>query len=166
MLLQGFDDFGIFGSFKDHFMQKTLLMKREEMGQEWQRDWYVVDAKGKTLGRLASQIAMRLMGKHKPNYTPNVDVGDYIIVINAEKIKVTGKKRAQKIYYQYSGYPGGLRERTFEDEMTRHPTAPLQAAVRGMIKDGILGRRMLRKLFVYAGDEHPHQAQNPKPLEL
>ncbi len=147
-------------------MQKSLLMKREEMGQTWSRDWYVVDATGKTLGRLASQIAMRLMGKHKPTYTPHVDVGDYIIVINAEKIQVTGKKRSQKIYYAYSGYPGGLRERTFEEQIARHPTAPLHDAVRRMLPRSILGRRMLKKLNIYAGSEHPHIAQNPKMLEL
>jgi large subunit ribosomal protein L13 len=147
-------------------MQKTLFMKREEMGKSWTRDWYVVDAQGKTLGRLASQIAMRLMGKHKPIYTPHVDVGDHIVVINAEKIKVTGKKRSQKIYYRYSGYPGGLRERTFEEQITKHPTAPLNDAIRRMLPRSTLGRRMLKKLNVYAGAEHPHQAQSPKPLEL
>lgn len=147
-------------------MQKSYVAKKEEMGSEWNRDWYVVDAEDKTLGRLASQIAHRLMGKHKPIYTKHVDVGDYIIVVNAEKIHLTGNKRQDKIYYHYSGYPGGLRERNFEDQINRHPTAPLYDAVRRMLPRTTLGRRMLTKLKVYAGPEHPHEVQNPQPLEF
>ncbi len=131
-----------------------------------EREWYVVDAEGKTLGRLASQIAARLRGKHKPQYSPSVDVGDFIIVVNADKIKVTGRKLAQKKYYRHSGYPGGLREITLADQLERHPTRVIKAAVRGMLPRNRLGRRMLRKLKVYAGPEHPHQAQQPKPLDL
>jgi large subunit ribosomal protein L13 len=147
-------------------MQKTLLAKREEMGKEWERAWYVVDARGKTLGRLASRIAHVLMGKHKPIYTPHVDVGDYVIVINAAQIHVTGAKREQKRYYRYSGYPGGLREQTFEELLKKHPTKPLYEAVRRMLPRSTLGRRMLKKLKVYPGSEHPHAAQNPRPLDL
>jgi len=147
-------------------MQKTVLAKREELGKEWNRHWYIVDAQGKTLGRLAARIAHVLMGKHKPLYTPHVDVGDYIVVINAEKVKVTGKKRMEKMYYNYSGYPGGLAERNFEKVMEKHPTLPLYQAVQRMLPRTTLGRRMLRKLKVYAGAEHPHTVQNPQPLEL
>lgn len=131
-----------------------------------EREWYVVDAEGKTLGRLASQIAARLRGKHKPQYSPSVDAGDFIIVVNAEKIQVTGRKMAQKMYYRHSGYPGGLRAMTLEDQLATHPTRVLKAAVRGMLPRNRLGRKMLRKLKIYAGPDHPHQAQQPKPLEL
>ncbi len=147
-------------------MQKTVLAKREEMGKEWNRNWYLIDAQGKTLGRLAARIAHVLRGKHKPLYTPHVDVGDYVVVINADKIRVTGKKRAEKMYYNYSGYPGGLRERTFEKLMEKHPTQPLYQAVQRMLPRTTLGRRMLKKFKVYAGPEHPHAVQNPQPLEL
>jgi len=147
-------------------MQKTFVAKREEMGQSWQRNWYLVDAKGKTLGRLASRIAHVLMGKHKPIYTPHVDVGDYVVVINAAQVRVTGKKREQKKYYRYSGYPGGLKEQTFEELIAKHPTRPLYEAVRRMLPRSTLGRRMLKKLKIYPGPEHPHRPQNPQPLEL
>ena len=145
-------------------MQKTIVMKKEEMGKTWERKWYLVDAQGQTLGRLASRIARVLMGKHKPIYTPHVDVGDYVVVINAARVKVTGKKREQKRYYHHSGYPGGLRERTFEEEIARHPTAPLYEAVRRMLPKSTLGRRMLKKLKVYPGPDHPHGPQKPEPL--
>lgn len=147
-------------------MQKTVLAKREEMGREWDHNWYLIDAQGKTLGRLAARIAHVLMGKHKPLYTPHVDVGDYVVVINADKIHVTGKKRAQKMYYNYSSYPGGLAERTFEELMEKHPAQPLYRAVQRMMPRTTLGRRMLKKLKVYAGPDHPHAVQNPQPLEL
>jgi large subunit ribosomal protein L13 len=147
-------------------MQKTLLAKREEMGKEWERAWYVVDARGKTLGRLASRIAHVLMGKHKPIYTPHVDVGDYVIVINASQIHMTGAKREKKRYYRYSGYPGGIKEQTFEELIEKHPTKPLYEAVRRMLPRSTLGRRMLKKLKIYPGPEHPHAAQNPRPLDL
>lgn len=146
-------------------MQHSTLMKREELGDKFQRNWLVIDAKGQTLGRLASRIARILMGKHKPEYTPHVDTGDYVIVLNAKEIKVTGDKRQQKKYYHYSGYPGGLREWTFAELIERHPTKPLEEAVKNMLPKTVLGRRMLKKLKVYPGTEHPHRVQNPQPLE-
>jgi large subunit ribosomal protein L13 len=130
------------------------------------RHWYVVDAEGQTLGRLASHIASVLRGKHKPEYSPATDVGDFVIVVNAEKIHVTGRKMEQKKYYRHSGYPGGLTEITLADQLQRHPTRVLKAAVRGMLPRNRLGRQMLKKLKIYAGPEHPHEAQQPKPLEL
>jgi large subunit ribosomal protein L13 len=144
-------------------MQHSTFMKREELGKKFHRNWLVIDAKDQTLGRLATQIAKILMGKHKSVYTPHVDTGDYVIVINAKEIKVTGNKRQQKKYYHYSGYPGGLREWTFEELLARHPTKPLEEAVKNMLPKTVLGRRMFKKLKVYAGAEHPHQVQNPKP---
>lgn len=147
-------------------MQKTVLARREDMGTSWDHHWYVIDAQSKTLGRLAARIAHVLMGKHKPLYTPHVDVGDYVVVVNAEKIQVTGKKRAEKMYYNYSGYPGGLRERTFEKLLVKHPTQPLFLAVRRMLPRTSMGRSMLKKLKLYAGPEHPHAVQKPEPLEL
>ncbi len=141
---------------------KTFSAKPNEV----KRDWYVVDAEGKTLGRLASEIARRLKGKHKPEYTPHVDTGDYIIVVNAEKVKVTGRKEQQKIYYHHSGYPGGIKAIPLAKQRAEHPERIIQAAVRGMLPKNPLGRAMLRKLKVYAGPEHNHQAQQPKVLEL
>ena len=129
-------------------------------------DWYLIDADGKTLGRLASEVAMRLRGKHKPEYTPHIDTGDHIVVINAEKVHVTGKKREQKIYYRHSGYPGNLKETTLEDTLNSHPERVIESAVRGMLPKNPLGRAMHRKLRVYAGQEHPHAAQQPKTLEF
>lgn len=134
--------------------------------QTAKHNWYLVDASGQTLGRLASQIAMRLRGKHKPEYTPHVDTGDYIVVINAEKVRVTGKKSKNKIYRSHSGYPGGLKETTFDKLIAKDPTRVIEIAVKGMLPKNILGRDMYRKLKVYAGTEHPHAAQEPKPLEL
>ena len=130
------------------------------------RDWYVVDAAGKTLGRLATEIASRLRGKHKAEYTPHVDTGDYIIVINAEKVAVTGKKRTDKIYYRYTGYVGGLKEATFKEMIERHPEQVIEIAVKGMLPKGPLGRAMYRKLKVYAGSEHNHAAQQPQVLDI
>lgn len=141
---------------------KTYVTKPEEV----QREWYVVDATGKTLGRLATGIARILRGKHKPNYSPMIDVGDYVIVINAEKIRVTGRKLTEKFYYRHSGYPGGFKQFSLRDMLARHPTRVIEYAVRGMLPKNALGRRMFKKLKVYAGPDHPHQAQNPKPLEL
>ena len=131
-----------------------------------QRDWIVVDAAGQTLGRLATQIADRLRGKYKPEYTPHCDVGDFVIVINAEKIAVTGKKRTDKIYYRHSGYPGGIRSRTLGEMLERRPEEVLRKAVRGMLPRNRLARQQITKLKVYAGPEHPHAAQQPKPLEI
>jgi large subunit ribosomal protein L13 len=141
---------------------KTFSAKPETV----KRDWYVVDATGKTLGRLATEIASRLRGKHKVEYTPHVDTGDYIVVINAEKVAVTGKKRTDKVYYRYSGYIGGLKEATFNEMIERHPERVIEIAVKGMLPKGPLGRAMYRKLKVYAGSEHNHAAQQPQVLDI
>lgn len=141
---------------------KTYAVKAGEI----QREWFVVDAEGKTLGRLASEVAKILKGKHKPIYSPHLDVGDYVIVVNAEKIHVTGRKLDQKIYYRHSGYLGGLKQITLREQLKCHPTRVIEAAVRGMLPKNRLGRRMIKKLKVYAGPDHPHQAQKPKRLEL
>ena len=132
---------------------------------EIQRDWLVVDAEGKTLGRLATVIADRLRGKNKPTFTPHVDTGDFVVVVNAEKIAVTGKKLDEKMYHRHSGYPGGLRSRSLRDQLERQPTEVLRTAVKGMLPRTKLGRAQLTKLKIYAGPEHPHEAQAPKPLE-
>jgi large subunit ribosomal protein L13 len=141
---------------------KTFTEKQEEI----EREWYVVDAEGQTLGRLASRIAPVLKGKHKPIYTPHLDCGDFVIIVNAEKVRVTGRKLDQKFYYHHSGYPGGLKSISLRDQLDRYPERVLEAAVRGMLPKNKLGRRMVKKLKVYAGDSHPHQAQQPKTLEL
>jgi large subunit ribosomal protein L13 len=131
-----------------------------------ERNWLVVDASGKTLGRLATQIADALRGKRKPEYTPHVDVGDFVIVVNAEKVSVTGRKREAKLYRRHSGYPGGLRTRTLGDMLERRPEEVIRLAVRGMLPRNRLGRAQLRKLKIYAGPDHPHQAQKPEPMEV
>jgi large subunit ribosomal protein L13 len=131
-----------------------------------QRDWYVVDAAGKTLGRLAAEIALRLRGKHKPEYTPHVDTGDYIVVVNAEKVQVTGTKSKNKIYHTHSEFPGGIKDISFEKLIDRAPTRALEIAVKGMLPHNPLGRAMYRKLKVYAGTEHPHTAQQPQFLNI
>jgi large subunit ribosomal protein L13 len=131
-----------------------------------QHDWYVVDAAGKTLGRLAAEIASRLRGKHKPEYTPHVDTGDYIVVVNAEKVQVTGNKATDKIYYHHSEFPGGIKGISFEKLIDRAPERALETAVRGMLPHNPLGRAMFRKLKVYAGAEHPHTAQQPQTLNI
>jgi large subunit ribosomal protein L13 len=131
-----------------------------------QRDWYVVDAEGKTLGRLATQIADTLRGKRKPEYTPHCDTGDFVVVVNAEKIRVTGNKRSDKVYYRHTGYPGGIRSRTLAEMLERRPEEVIRKAVRGMLPKNRLARRQITKLKVYAGPEHPHQAQQPKPMEV
>ena len=131
---------------------------------EIQRDWYVVDAEGQTLGRLATQIAERLRGKGKPQFTPHVDTGDFVVVVNAEKIAVTGNKLEDKLYYRHSGYPGGLRQRQLREQLERVPTEVLRKAVKGMLPRNRLGRQQLTKLKIYAGPEHPHAAQEPKPF--
>jgi large subunit ribosomal protein L13 len=141
---------------------KTFSAKPHEV----EREWFVVDARGETLGRLATRIAATLRGKHKPIYTPHVDCGDYVIVINADKINVTGQKLDQKMYYRHSGYPGGLRQINLRSQLQKHPERVIEAAVRGMLPKNRLGRKMFKKLKVYAGPDHPHQAQRPKPLEL
>ena len=130
------------------------------------RDWYVVDASGKTLGRLATQVATRLRGKHKAEYTPHVDTGDHIIVLNAEKVRVTGDKLRDKIYYWHTGAIGGIKSKSLEKLMAEHPERAIEFAVKGMLPKNPLGRQMYRKLHVFKGDKHPHAAQQPKPLEL
>jgi large subunit ribosomal protein L13 len=142
------------------FVMKTWTAKTHEI----ERRWYVVDAEGQTLGRLATRIADTLRGKRKPEYTPHIDTGDFVVVVNAEKIAVTGKKLEQKIYYRHSGYPGGLRERTLREELDRRPTEVLRKAVKGMLPRNRLARQQITKLKIYAGPEHPHVAQNPDPL--
>ena len=134
--------------------------------QAVEHDWYVVDAADKTLGRLASDIAMRLRGKHKPEYTPHVDTGDYIVVINCEKVRVTGNKAKDKIYYHHTGYPGGIKDISFEKLIEQAPERVLRKAVKGMLPKGPLGRAMFKKLKVYAGGEHPHTAQQPRQLNI
>ena len=141
---------------------KTYTVRKGDI----KREWYVVDAQGKTLGRLASEIAKILRGKHKPIYVPHLDCGDYVIVVNAEKVRVTGKKLDQKFYYRHSGYPGGLTSISLRNQLQKHPTRVMEAAVRGMLPKNRLGRAMIKKLKVYAGDSHPHQAQQPKALAL
>jgi large subunit ribosomal protein L13 len=134
--------------------------------QDIQRDWYVIDAQGQTLGRLATRVATILRGKHKPIFTPHVDCGDYVIIVNAEKVHVTGQKMTQKKYYRHSGYPGGLKEVTLRDQLRTFPDRVLEAAVRGMLPKNRLGRQMFKKLKIYAGPSHPHQAQQPKSMDL
>jgi large subunit ribosomal protein L13 len=141
---------------------KTYTPKLEEI----QREWFVVDAKDQTLGRLASQIAHLLRGKHKPMFSPHMDVGDYVIVINCDKVRVTGRKLDQKRYYWHSGYPGGIKSRTLREQMDRYPERVIEAAVRGMLPKNSLGRKMIKKLKIYQGDSHPHEAQKPKVFEL
>jgi large subunit ribosomal protein L13 len=141
---------------------RTFTGKKEEI----ERDWFVVDAEGQTLGRLASKIAPILRGKHKPTYTPHLDCGDFVIVVNAEKVQVTGRKMDQKFYYRHSGYPGGIKRISLRDQLKQHPERVIQAAVKGMLPKNKLGRQMIKKLKVYAGDEHPHAAQQPAQLEL
>ena len=141
---------------------KTYTAKAGEVEQ----GWYVVDAQGKVLGKLATQIAVRLRGKHKPQYTPHVDTGDYIVVVNVAKLRVTGRKAERKVYYRHSGYPGGLKETNFAKLQAAKPTRVLQHAVKGMLPKGPLGYAMLKKLKIYAGATHPHSAQQPKTLEI
>jgi len=133
---------------------------------EVERRWYVVDADGQTLGRLATRIADTLRGKDKAQYTPHVDTGDFVVVVNAEKVRVTGNKLDQKRYYRHSGYPGGLRSRTLREQLERRPTEVIRKAVKGMLPKNRLARRQLTKLKVYAGPDHPHEAQAPQPLEV
>jgi large subunit ribosomal protein L13 len=141
---------------------KTFSAKSETV----KRDWYVIDAENKVLGRLATEIASRLRGKHKPEFTPHVDTGDYIVVINAEKVAVTGKKESDKVYHHYTGYPGGIKSITLDKQRSQAPERIIEAAVRGMLPKNRLGRAMFRKLKVYAGSEHKHTAQQPKLLEI
>jgi len=141
---------------------KTYTPKPEDI----QREWFVIDAKDQTLGRLATQIAQILRGKHKPIFSPHMDVGDFVIVINCEKIRVTGNKLDDKRYYRHSGYPGGIRSVTLRQQLDKFPDRVIRTAVRGMLPKNKLGRQMIKKLKVYAGENHPHQAQKPKVFEL
>ncbi len=141
---------------------KTFLPKADNIEQKW----YVVDASDKVLGRLATQIAMRLRGKHKPVFTPHLDTGDFIIVVNAEKVRLTGKKMDDKLYYRHTGYMGGLKVRTARQMLDKKPEEVIRLAVRRMLPKNRLGRKQLKKLKIYAGPEHPHQAQTPEPLEI
>jgi len=144
---------------------KTWVARKEDVDNGTiERKWWIVDAEGQTLGRMATQIAMVLRGRHKPIYTPHVDVGDFVVVINATKVHVTGNKRTAKKYYNYSGYPGGLRAWTFDELMTRDPKRVIEHAVRGMLPKNKLARKQITKLKVYAGADHPHTAQTPAPL--
>ena len=139
---------------------RTYTPKPEDI----KREWFVIDATGMTLGRLASQIASVLKGKHKPIYSPHLDTGDFVVVVNAHKVRVTGRKLDQKIYYRHSGYPGGLKEISLRDQLNRHPDRVIRFAVRGMLPKNRLGRQMIKKLKIYATPGHPHEAQQPKPF--
>ena len=141
---------------------KTYYAKPSEV----QREWLLVDATDMTLGRLASEVAQVLRGKNKPTYTPHIDTGDFVVIVNAEKIKITGAKATDKVYYRHTGYVGHLKSETFTEAMEKHPTRVIEHAVRGMLPKGTLGTQMYKKLKVYAGPEHPHQAQNPKEIKL
>ena len=141
---------------------RTFTAKTAEI----KRQWYIVDAQGQTLGRLASKIAPILKGKHKPTYTPHLDCGDFVVVINVDKVRVTGRKLDQKIYYRHTEYPGGLKSINLRDQLAQHPDRVLMSAVKGMLPKNRLGRQMIKKLKLYAGEAHPHQAQQPKSLPL
>jgi len=143
-------------------MKNSYMQKKEEVV----RNWYVIDAEGISLGRLAVKVANVLRGKHKPTYTPHVDCGDFVVVINASKVNLTGNKLSDKIYYDHSGYTGGLRERTAKEIVENYPTEMVERAVKGMLPKTRLGRQMYKKLFVYAGEEHPHMAQKPEKMEV
>ena len=141
---------------------KTYAVKASDI----EREWFVVDAAGRNLGRLATRIAVVLRGKHKPMYSASMDVGDFVVVVNADKIAVTGRKLEKKMYYRYSGYPGGLKTIALQDQLKKHPTRVIEHAIRGMLPKTRLGKAMIKKLKVYAGGSHPHAAQQPKPLEI
>ena len=143
-------------------MKNSYMQKKEEVV----RNWYVIDAEGISLGRVAAKVANVLRGKHKPTYTPNIDCGDYVIVVNASKVNLTGDKLNKKVYYDHSGYTGGLRERTAREMIENYPTEMVERAVKGMLPKTRLGRQMYKKLFVYAGSEHPHAAQQPVAMEV
>lgn len=141
-------------------MEKTYYPKSSEI----EREWILVDANDQNLGRISTLIASLLLGKHKPSFTPGVDTGDYVVVINAERIQVTGKKMTDKMYYHHSGFPGGLKEISLRDQLAKHPERVIESAVWGMLPHNRLGRKLIKKLKIYAGPDHPHEAQSPKPL--
>lgn len=147
------------------YNMKTYVPNAAAMDTD-SKKWYIIDAEGKTLGRLATEVSKILMGKHKPTYTPNCDMGDFVIVINAEKVELTGKKVTDKLYRHHTGYPGGLKEVPYKDLVKKHPTAPVEIAVKGMLPKNSLGRAMIKKLKVYAGAEHVNQAQKPEAYEF
>ena len=151
---------------KLRFLIKMVMKTFSAKAENVDRKWLLVDAAGLTLGRLASEVAHRLRGKHKPEYTPHVDTGDYIVIINAEKVRVTGNKQEGKIYYRHTGYPGGIKQTSFKEMIERRPERVLEIAIRGMLPKNPLGRDVLRKLKVYAGAEHPHVAQSPEIINL
>lgn len=144
-------------------MQKTYYPKKDDLVNQ---EWLLIDAQGQNLGRLATKIAILLLGKDKPTFTPGVPCGDVVVVINADKIEVTGSKMTEKMYYRHSGYPGGFRETTLEDMLKKHPDRVIQRAVWGMLPHNRFGRRLLKKMKIYAGSEHPHQAQQPRPINI
>lgn len=154
----------IVGFIRRKYTVRTDYLKQNEILP--QREWFMVDANNQVLGRLASNVARILRGKHKPTFAPHQDVGDFVVVINAEKIKLTGKKVEQKTYHRHSGYPGGMKEISFQRMIQKHPDRVIENAVRLMLPKNTLGRKMLKKLKVYAGGNHPHQAQNPKPIQF
>ncbi len=141
---------------------KTIFLKPKDI----KRQWYLIDAEGEILGKVAVKVANLLRGKHKPYFTPNMEVGDFVVVINAEKAIVTGRKRSDKLYYRYSGYPGGLRSEPYEDVIKRKPTYPMEHAIKGMLPKGRLGRKLFKNVKIYAGPEHPHEAQKPIKIEI
>jgi large subunit ribosomal protein L13 len=151
--------------FDSGFGVQKLMKTYQATNETVKRNWYLIDASGRTLGRLATEVARRLRGKHKPEYTPHVDTGDFIVVINADKIKVTGDKAQNKMYYRYSGYQSGMKEMTFEQLLGKHPDRVIEIAVKGMLPKNPLGRAMFQKLKVYAGSEHPHAAQQPQLVD-
>lgn len=161
-MIYGIKSLSFFNRIIVDFQMKTFSAKSHEV----KRDWFVVDATDKVLGRLAAEIAHRLRGKHKAEYTPHVDTGDYIVVVNVEKLRVTGNKAQDKKYYRHTGYPGGIYETTFEKMQAKHPARVLEKAVKGMLPKGPLGYAMLKKLKAYAGPSHEHQAQQPKVLDI
>ena len=147
-------------------MKQQIQRTTATTPKDIERRWWLIDARGKTLGRLASEVAPLLRGRDKPYFTPHLDTGDHVIIVNADKIHVTGKRLDQKIYYRHSGYPGGLKQMNLREMLRRHPTRPLRLAIKGMMPKGPLGRQMLSKLKIYAGADHPHGAQQPQTLEL
>lgn len=151
---------GIFFELEKDNVEKTYVPKADELSSEW----YLVDARDQILGRLASRIAEILLGKHKPNFTPGVDLGDFVVVINAEQVRVTGNKMEEKMYYRHSNYPGGLKTTSLRQQLEKHPDRVLRSAVWGMLPHNKLSRRLIKRLKIYAGPDHPHQAQQPKPL--
>lgn len=141
---------------------KTIFVNERDA----QRNWYVIDAAGKPMGRVAAKVAVVLRGKHKATFAPNQEMGDFVVIVNADKVAVTGAKATDKMYYHHTGYVGGLKSFTFEKKIERHPEAPLMLAIKGMLPNGRLGRKLLKNVKVYAGENHPHAAQNPQPLEI